>query len=397
MTTIEQLQRDLGVTFFPHQLEAFEDWLAQPEGQQRLCLYHRTGAGKSITALSCIALAGCREVLVIAPPATHSQWVDLGRQMNVEVHAISHAKFRMPSFKIDRNMPVICDEFHLLGGAQGKGWKRFSVLAQGIKASFVICSATPNYNDAERCYCIKYVLDPANTRGGLIQFIYTYCTTEENYFGRIPLVKGFHSVENAAEFLSQLTHVKYLPDEVEYVVTDLPIYHYVPEEFLRYGLDLRRERIVASTMERQWQMTYLALLDDRGDLRKNVYDLLTQIAGEATTPILVFCASSRIAKAVAREADRHHVRSALVTGETTAANKDLAVQMFKEDKLDLLIGTATLATGVDGIDKVCDTMVIVHDTDDDSLRRQLIGRILPRGEDSDASNKKIYRLVPSVP
>ena len=31
--------------------------------------------------------------------------------------------------------------------------------------------------------------------------------------------------------------------------------------------------------------------------------------------------------------------------------------------------------------------------DDESLRRQIIGRILPRGADTDASKKVIYRLI----
>jgi hypothetical protein len=61
--------------------------------------------------------------------------------------------------------------------------------------------------------------------------------------------------------------------------------------------------------------------------------------------------------------------------------------------LDVLVGTATLATGTDGLDKVCDTLIILDDTDDDSLRRQLVGRIMPRGTSTDASMKKVFRIV----
>ena len=400
--TVEELSNLLAqklpkfTSFFDYQVDAFTDWNNQT-GVKRLCLYHRTGAGKSITSLACIALAGETSCLVIAPPATHSQWVELGKVMGVDVTAVSHAKFRMKDFKVSRQMPVICDEFHLLGGAQGKGWKKFSVLAQHIQAPFVICSATPNYNDAERCYCIKYVLDPANTRGGLIQFIYTYCTTEENYFGRIPNVTGFQVHLDAEHFLREMKHVKYLPDEAEYEIVDLPIEHHIPDEFLRYGLSRRAGRIMASGMEARWQRTYFSLLNESGLFRDDVYDLLAQIAGEATTPILVFCASSTVAEALRVKALRKNTSAILVTGKYSRSENQQNIELFKSGRFDLLIGTATLATGVDGIDKMCDTMVIVHDTDDPSLRRQLIGRILPRGEDSDASNKKIYRLVPDVP
>ena len=57
------------------------------------------------------------------------------------------------------------------------------------------------------------------------------------------------------------------------------------------------------------------------------------------------------------------------------------------------MGTTALATGTDGIDKVCDTLVIVDDVDDAALRRQLIGRILPRGLDTDLTNKRVLRFV----
>jgi hypothetical protein len=60
----------------------------------------------------------------------------------------------------------------------------------------------------------------------------------------------------------------------------------------------------------------------------------------------------------------------------------------------MLIGTATLATGTDGLDKVCNTLFIVNDTDDDALRRQLIGRILPRGDSASTTAKQIFRLDP---
>ena len=44
-----------------------------------------------------------------------------------------------------------------------------------------------------------------------------------------------------------------------------------------------------------------------------------------------------------------------------------------------LVGTQTLATGTDGLDKMCDLLVILDDTEDNAMRRQLIGRIMPRG------------------
>ena len=132
---------------------------------------------------------------------------------------------------------------------------------------------------------------------------------------------------------------------------------------------------------------------DTEGLRENLYEMLMQIAGEATTPILVFVASSRIGAALSKSLEENHVLHRSVDGSTTPRQKKLWVEEFKNGELDVLVGTATLATGLDGADKVCDTMVILADTPDPSLRRQLVGRILPRGEDTDATNKKFYRFV----
>jgi hypothetical protein len=43
---------------------------------------------------------------------------------------------------------------------------------------------------------------------------------------------------------------------------------------------------------------------------------------------------------------------------------------------------------------VCDIFLIVDDTEDDALRRQLIGRIMPRGDFVSTTAKKVYRLAP---
>ena len=43
---------------------------------------------------------------------------------------------------------------------------------------------------------------------------------------------------------------------------------------------------------------------------------------------------------------------------------------------------------------MCDTLLILDDTDDDALRRQLIGRIMPRGDYVSIADKQIFRLLP---
>ena len=75
-------------------------------------------------------------------------------------------------------------------------------------------------------------------------------------------------------------------------------------------------------------------------------------------------------------------------------DKEDTIDSFRAGATNVLIGTATLATGTDGLNRVCDNMIILDDTEDDSLRRQLIGRIMPRGGVGDALDKTIIRLNP---
>lgn len=398
MTSILDILDKLDIKLQPHQEEARQDVLEQVATglEVRLCLYHRTGAGKTIGSLVCVAQAGAHEVLVLAPPVTHDQWIDWGDKLGLTVTPMSHAKFRMPSTKVHRKQAIIVDEFHLLGGHTGLGWKKLDALARGLKAPLILCSATPNYNDVERVYCVAHVLDPAGNSGGYIAWLYKHCETEANPFGQEPKVVGLLHHADAEAMLASLPYVHYLEDEVIKTITiGSWLVDPVPEPaFLdRYGYNARAHRIVASLMEERHTRNRWMHLDDQGRTRPEVYDAIAMVSGTAGGPLLIYCNSSTIARALHLEVLAHGASSLLVTGDITAAEKLRRVALFKEGQHDVLIGTATLATGTDGLDKMCDTLLIVDDTDDDSLRRQLMGRILPRGLDVDASSKAVWRLT----
>jgi len=382
-----------------HQLEAVSDALGQQEQglEPRLCLYHRTGAGKTITSLVTMALLGVDTVLVLAPPITHDAWRHVGRLCGVEVEAISHAAFRMKKFKLPhKRRAIIVDEFHLLGGYAGKGWKKLDGIARHLQAPLIIASATPNYNDAERCYCIQHVLSPEDAKGGYEGFLYAHCILEPNPFGALPLVKGFRNYKDAEAFLVDLPKVHYVEDEAikQITIEDVQIDSVeLPDAFERYGFDERRGRISASLMEQRHATKRHLILGPTGQLQPPVLDELRRLLRENPGRTLVFSASSTIAGAVWSDLWTYGSAATLATGKTKPQLKRDAVQDFIATEDAVLVGTATLATGTDGIDKVCDHLIIVDDTDDDALRRQLIGRILPRGLDTDTSRKKVTRLV----
>ena len=396
---VQEFLSDLAVRagvadWFDYQWETFEAECDSTE-PQRCCLYYRTGAGKSATSLVLMAQWGAQHVLVVAPPSTHDTWEATAKQLGVAVDCISHAKYRMKDYRISRNQAMIVDEFHLLGGHGGKGWKKLDTMARHLLAPLIIMSATPNYNDADRVYCIQHVLDPHSCKGGFLEFLYRECITEQNHFSATPDVLGFQRFASAEEYLAALPHVHYVPDTLVYQIQDIdvPAYHSQPLD--DYGYDERGHRMMASGIEEKHKRIFYGLIGDDGKLEWPAQDELRKLLSQVKLPMLVYANHSTVARAADLTLAEMGAgyRVALVTGDTPAKKKAARIAAFRDGVLDVLVGTASLATGTDGLDKVCDTLIILDDTDDDSLRRQLIGRIMPRGADADASNKQVFRLL----
>jgi superfamily II DNA or RNA helicase len=377
---------------FDHQRNFLDD-IEGLNGRARVCLYFKTGAGKSLTAMLGMQQLGYTEVLVIAPPSTHFQWVALGWELNMAVEVMSHAKFRMKDTKLSRTRAIIADEFHLFGGQKGQGWQKLDKLAQHLEAPLFLLSATPNYNDAERCYCIQHVLDPLSCRGGYLQFIYQNCKTEQNPFGLEPKVTGFLNYPDAASFLADLPGVYYLPDDLVYTIQDIPYREHADWMLTEYMYNRRKHRMVASIIELAHTVRYQGLVDEHGYLHPEVYNYVID-SRMATGTLLIYANHATVAEAVARSFDRDGQKYAVITGLTPKWKKEAILQEFRDGQHNVLIGTATLATGTDGLDRVCDTLLILDDTDDDALRRQLIGRIMPRGDFVSTADKQVFRLVP---
>lgn len=392
MTWMEKVAAAAGVELFDYQVAAAAA-ADGTDGRERLCLYYKTGAGKTLTALLALSAWGWGGALVIAPPATHGAWERLAARLGLDVDCVSHAKFRQKDYRVKRDRPVIADEFHLFGGHTGKGFKKFERMAASLDAPVIIASATPNYNDAERVYCIQRVLDPMSCKGGFIAFIYAHCETEHDPFSATPKVKGFRNHATAAEYLASLPGVAYVPDDLVWSITDVKFACTMDDSYDRYGYNERKHRMVASLMEDRHTRAYQYRVAKDGTLQPRVARELRRLIDDADTPVLIYCTHATIATAAAVTLAIDY-KMRLVTGDTSKVDKEDKLLEFCTGKTEVLIGTATLATGPDGMDKVCDRLIILDDTDDDSLRRQLVGRIMPRGSDTDASKKQVFRLLP---
>jgi hypothetical protein len=391
--TVETIEVNTGVTFFDYQAVAINHARCLPGPNQRLCLYYKTGAGKTITALALLYVWGYEEAVVITPPITFPQWERQAAIFGIKLHLLSHAKFRMPGTKLSRKVAVIADEMHLFGGHTGKGWMKLDRLAMHLQAPMILASATPNYNDAERVYCIEHILDPIGTKGGFIAFVYKNCETEANPFGEMPNVTGFLNYPDAAAYLADLPGVEYLPDDLVFTVQDLPIPEAVVPELDQYGYYEREHKIIGSIIEERHARVFLTLVNRNGEVYDHVYDKVKELIDKADTPVLIYCNHSTVADALSETLLRHGMEHGLITGRTTPKNKAEIFRRFLFGQVPVLVGTASLATGSDGMDQVCDWLIILDDTEDEALRRQLIGRIMPRGENADASKKNVYRVI----
>lgn len=392
----EKIEQLLGKALFDHQRAALDFWESARLVEDRLCLYYKTGSGKTLTSLLCMwaRVQGQETVLVVAPPSTHMSWAAAAAVLGMEVECVSHAKFRQQAFKVQRTTPIIIDEFHMLGGYQAQGWKKLERISRGLQAPLIICSATPNYNDVERCYCVQKIVDPDSTRGGYLEFLYQHCETRQSPFSMTPEVVGFRSQQSAAEFLAAMRNVLHVPDDVDYTVQDVPLPRQMSLEFDEYGLSPFGPRLMASQIEARHTERRFNLVDSNDQFRQSVYDELSRLVGDLPpTKVLMFCNSSRIAEALYQCLCSNNVPAGIITGKDSKKVKEKELHRFIHGDVEVLVGTASIATGTDGIDKVSDLLILVDDTDDESLRRQIIGRILPRGADTDASKKVIYRLI----
>lgn len=394
---LKEAREQLGWDYFTlEQQNAFDYWMTEIYNElpnpDRGCVYFPTGKGKTAVLLVMVKLRGRKSALVLAPPATHPEWKETAAKLGIEVTVISHAKWRMKDFKPNRDQMILVDEFHLLGGQTGIGWKKFDRVARALRAPIAIASATPSYNDVERVYCVAHVIDPGNHSGGYQGWLFEHCITEHNPFGSLPKVVSPKEYKTAEEFLAALPGVMYIPDDAPDILHDRRVnVRWLDHEDLGLELDHRRGRIMASAMEQRQYERRWKTLDERGELRNSVASIISA----SSTPkdkVIIFSASSTIAKAVARFY-QGTVPVVYVDGSITQKQKEQRIQEFRTNpEVKFLVGTASIATGTDGLDRVCDTMIIVDDTDDDSLRRQLLGRILSRGIHGTNEDKVAYRL-----
>lgn len=368
-------------TWRPAQLEAFDIW--ESRDNQRLLVYYPTGKGKTKISLAMAAAKGHTEIVVVGIPKTLDDWAADAALLGLTMTGMSHELFRQKTTRLKRGSFIIVDEFHKLGKHNGMGFKKLDRMSTQF-SGIILLSATPQYNDPDRCYNACHIMEPLNYMGGWEAFVKKYCTIEVNYFARTPTVTGFLDFPSGTEFLASQPWTAYIPDEAEWIPIDLELYSNADLSlFEEYGLDIGAHRIMASDMERFHARKRLVMLDDSGRyLRPEIAEGLVAYMDAQILPrkFLLFSDNKDIAKAAHRTLMESPYVSTLITGDTPESQVERIKLIFVfADMPAVLVGTSALATGVDEIDQACNHLIILDNTRDDAQRRQLIGRVLPRG------------------
>ena len=369
----------------PSQNMAFESYDASDN--ERRFLFFPTGEGKSKTALGLVCSTGIREVVIIAPPKTHSSWLADAATLGLNVVRIhSFEKFRMKDTLYPKGAAWIVDEYHKLGGHGAEGFKKFSKMMAHFSGPLIGCSATPNYNDYDRVFCTESVFDPRSGRNYGDWILGPKCVTTPNRYAYYPDVVGLTGYADVLDYFSKQSWVSYIEDRATWNEVELVLKRPDLDVFERLGYDHATHRIVNSDMEKRHKRVDKSFIDPvTKEIRHEIWSEIIQLAWENSDRErwMIVCAHKTVAEALYKSFKTHmHDEVWLITGDTTDINP--ARSAFVASDRGVLIGTTALAEGVDGLDKACQTMLILDDiVGDDAKRRQLIGRILPRGaEDS---------------
>jgi len=370
------------------QTEAYYKWDA---GLDRMLIFFPTGKGKTKTGLALLAARGITKAVVIAPLKVQDDWKRDAAVLGISVRVDTVEKFRLNATQYQKGVPIVVDEAHKLGGHTAIGWKKLNRMAVTLGAPIILMSATPNYNDEERVFCMTAIMDEQPNRN-FLQWVIDNCITKPNYFSKIPDVLGFKGYDGALDFLVQQPWTAFIEDDATWKAVKFKLPAQTDTVFEDYGYDAVTHRIMNSDMEKRHRRVNKAFIDDRGMIRDDIWDEVLAVAWGYTNynQWLIFCNHKTVAEALYKTFQVHmHDETWLITGATKEDEVERSKQAFIRSDRGVLIGTSTLAEGVDGLDKTCQALLILDDiVGDPSKRRQLIGRILPRGADD-----KIERLV----
>lgn len=365
----------------PSQTDAFHSWEAL--NLKRCLLFFPTGEGKTYTSLALIRVRGWKEVNVIAPKKTHGGWYRAAQLMGMKLHLYSPELFIRPETKFTRDIPWIVDEVHRLGGRDAAGWQRFERMMRKFQHEVVLMSATPNYNKAERAFCLDVLADQSAIRNYMDWLIF-HCEVKASRYSIYPDFVEFKRHDSVIDYISDKRWCFYIEDTADWTRVNLELPDHFNMIYERYGYSRQHKRVVASLMEKFHKRVDQQYIDPRWgmlheDITESVMEMLAHYPDRKQW--LVFCSHKTVADAANKSLSLRFREVFQIDGDTKGRDVEPIKSKFIASDRGFLIGTTAIAEGLDGLDKTCQSLLILDDIrGDHAKRRQVIGRILPRGK-----------------
>lgn len=364
--------------------------LAETETRSILAI-HKTGSGKTRTAIAtAMALIDRHEinsVWIIAPVVTHEQWKDEIKHWRAPPRPMETWNIMTPqklhndvkSGQVEyiqfQNSFLILDEAHFLRtfAQESKGLYVQSLLpAASIASRVLLLTATPIVNGSQDLHslaCLLHGVPIAETPAEWEQIIGIQSRVSEIFRGRVSVYmptpvddgdnKGIHTDTGAGQYPTMATEMRHLRMDAAYykdylAVQDAEIGNYSDNVKAFLGGDKSATfyysgvRRVANTLMKSQSPKISAIIDEI----KSMVNANVEFADKKQPPnkMAIFSAFKGsgvefLAKHVLPELVPGEF--ALITGDTSLADRVTAIRRFNNDAIKVLLFSKAGAEGVD--------------------------------------------------
>lgn len=127
---------------FEFQKISIELHLQQIKDNNGICIFDQTGLGKTITACTIAVNLEPKNVLILAPKANRSSWIQVLKHTTVNFYISTYIKYPISNYDI-----VIVDEAHNYKNYMSKSYLQLFKLIKSCKPKVMLLTATPYQND----------------------------------------------------------------------------------------------------------------------------------------------------------------------------------------------------------------------------------------------------------
>lgn len=353
------------------------------------------GAGKTLAATLAVLAADAREVLVVCPKPVIGQWVAEFRQGHSDVEVkvglpkgepgdrSTHARVWVTNYesfqgdvkKVEARSgllvglldAIVFDEIHMAKASETaavskrhKALVKFTDACADVREDIVVigASATPVINDlSEALAVLRLVEGPATRR-----------------FPTSPTIRN-----------SAIAHRRLAASGMRLRP--------------KYGVTLNREDVVVDVTDRLASIAANAdrLMREREVKRMNpaimeqaliiekIPSIVERVKGTRGPSIVFSMYTTDMVEPIIAAMGEAGLRAAPFTGVESESERDEALAAFKAGDLDVIVGSSPIGTGVDGLQEVCNHMVVASMSWTAAADDQLVGRLFRQGQTSDVT------------